>query len=152
MTADARLKQARDWWEQTSETWAVLEAALTNQQKALLLLVVSFGSLQRIDFLPILLFYLVMSCKITGAGFPLNGRIRITAAELPAGKFHSALTSLALIHDLMAGTAVVATSRFRHEGAFGSHLHCWANHDNHPLFWYNFVFQVGKTVRIITWN
>jgi len=101
-----------------------LEAALTNQQRTLFLFVESFGSLERIDFLPILQFNLVMSCKIAGTGSPFNRRIRIAAAELPGGKFHSALTSFALLHDLMAGTAVVATSRFRHEGAFGSRLHC----------------------------
>jgi len=101
-----------------------LEAALTNQQRTLFLFVESFGSLERIDFLPILQFDLVMSCKITGAGSPFNGRIRIAAAKLPGGKFHSALTSFALLHDLLAGTTVVTTSRFCHEGAFGSRLHC----------------------------
>ena len=101
-----------------------LEAALTNQQRTLFLFVESFGSLERIDFLPILQLHLGMSCKITGAGSPFNGRIRITAAELSAGKFHSAITSVALLHDLMAGTSVVAASHFRHEGAFGSRLHC----------------------------
>jgi hypothetical protein len=101
----------------------VLEAALTNQRKDLSLLIISFGSLQRIDFLLILRFRLCMSCKIAGAGSPFGGRIRIAGAKPSGGKFHSALASFALFHDWMARPAIEATSRFRHEGAFGSRLH-----------------------------
>src|SRR5208337_2506163 len=100
------------------EASRVLEAALTNQRRRLFLFVISLGSLERIYFLLTLLFHLVMGRKITGAGSPFDGRIRIAGAELSSGKIHRALTSLALLHDRMAGTAVVAASRFRHEGTF----------------------------------
>ena len=95
-----------------------------NQRRRLFLFVVSLGSLERIDFLLTLRLCFVMSRKITSAGFPFNGGIRIAGAEFSGGKFHRALASFALLHDLMASTAVVATSRFRHEGAFRSGLHC----------------------------
>jgi hypothetical protein len=109
----------------------------------LFLLVVSFGSLERIDLLLTLLFHLRMSGKITGAGFPFYGRIRIAAAEPSCDELNRALTSFALLDYRMAVAAVVPTTRFGHEGAFDSRLHCCANHDNHPLFCYD-LFSLGE--------
>jgi hypothetical protein len=90
-----------------------------------------------------------MSGKITGAGFPLDGRIWITAAEFSGVKFHRPLASFALLHDGVAGAAVVAASGFGHEGALDSRLHSCTNHDNHPLFWYYYFSPAGtgKTLR-----
>ncbi len=102
-------------------------------ERNLLLFIISLGSLKRIDLLLTCLFRLVMSGKIAGAGFPFNGRIWIAAAEFPGSELHCALASFALFNDWMTGTAVVATSRFGHEGAFSPRLHRFANHDNHPL-------------------
>ncbi len=129
----------------------MLEAALTNQRRKLLLFIVSLGSLKRIDLLLTLLFCFIMSGKIAGAGFPFDGRIRIAAAEFSGSVLHCARASFALFDDWMAGAAIIAASRFGHEGAFRSRLHRFANHGNHPLSYTICIFlRFGKRVRIIT--
>ena len=58
-----------------------------------------------------------MSCHITGAIFPLHGRVRKAHAKRSGGILNDSLTAIALLNNGVAAAAVKLASFFGHEDA-----------------------------------
>ena len=74
-----------------------------------------------------------MGGKVTTAIFPPDRRVWTGRAVPPGSKFRGAITSIALLHDLMANTTVKGTAFVDHKDAIHTGLYSCTVHGNHPL-------------------
>ena len=74
-----------------------------------------------------------MGGKVTTAIFPPDRRVWTGRAVPPGSKFRGAITSIALLHDLMANTTVKGTAFVGHKDAIHTGLCSCTVHGNHPL-------------------
>jgi len=99
------------------------------------LLVTSLGCFERIN----LRFWCWSSpcdmwSKVAISGFPFQWRIGACRA-VPCGMvFRATIAAFALLHDLMANSAIVRTTLCRHKRALKTFSNRCTNHCNHPLF------------------
>jgi len=74
-----------------------------------------------------------MGGKVASAGFPLECGVRTSRAVPSRRKLGAAVTSVALVHGVMAGAAVKGTALRGHKHAFRARLYGCTVHGNHPL-------------------
>ena len=77
-----------------------------------------------------------MGCQIAISGFPLHGRFWTSGAVPTRWKLGGTVTTVALLHDLMANPAVVGTPGGGHKRALFTFTNRCTNHRNHPLSWF----------------